>query len=78
MVDVISDYLTSPHEAVRCTIQSQKNEQLIKQLEVLEKLPGARGGKASDKDNVDRQILDLKRYKRYLEEGIDEANKHDV
>ena len=73
---MISEYRASPHTAVKCTVKKRKSEKLIRELKVLKKLPLARGGKASDKDNDVWQILGLKQYKRYLEEGIDEENKH--
>ena len=61
---------------VRCTTKWQKNEKWVKQLEVPTKFSGAGGGKVNDEEKDDRQNWDLELDMRYLEEGIDEENKH--
>ena len=49
-MDVVNEYLTSPHKAVRCTILLYKFEKCTQELKVPKKLPGGSGGKGNDKD----------------------------
>ena len=42
-VDVVNEYLVSPHKAVRWTVKLHTCSQWIKQLKVPKKLPGASG-----------------------------------
>ena len=75
-VDLINEYLTSPHKAVRCTVKLQKSVKWIQQLEEPKKLPGVSGGKALDKDKEDRRNWELEQDMRYLKDGVDDENKH--
>ena len=53
-VDMINEYLTTPHTVVRWTVKLQMNEKWIEQLKAPKKLQGTSGGKGNDKDKEDR------------------------
>ena len=73
-MDVVNEYLTSPHRVVKCTVKLQKSEKRTKQLKVPKKFRGASEGTANDNDKENPQ--DVKQNIRYLVEGIDEETKH--
>ena len=72
--EVIKKYLTSPHEAVGCTIKLQKNETSIKQLKCQRSYRELVEAKQMTKTKQDRKHWDLKQDFRYFEEGIDDEN----
>ena len=74
-VDVVNEYLTSPHKEVRCTTNYQSARHGLNSLRCL-KLHGASVGKVTDKDNHSRQYWDFKQNVRRLELDTDEEKKH--